>query len=385
MIVDVLTTTRADYGALRPLVYKMNLTDDIRPRVLITGTHLSDEFGMTYKEVEKDGFEIGCKIPILSENSGAIGVSETMANAMSQFANYFHEHRPDFLLIDGDRYETLAICIAAVNDNIPVIHLGGGATTEGAADEYYRHAITKLSYIHFATIEAYKNRIIQMGEDPSRVFLVGSPLIENILNTDFLSKDELEDSIGFKLDMPFAVVTFHPVTLDNKTAVQQIRELLAACSEYDNMKYIITLSNADKGGNLINNEIKEFVDSFNRAIWVTSLGSLRYYSALKYASCVIGNSSSGIIEAPSFHIPTINIGDRQKGRIQSSSVINCMPEKEIILNAIRKASSTEFKQVCKDAVNPNGDGNTSGKVVNILREVWKNGIDIKKSFHNISL
>lgn len=384
MIIDVLTTTRADYGVFRPLLRKMKGEEDITPNVLVTGTHLSEEFGLTYKEIEKDGFSTACKIPILSKKKGSIGISETMANALTGFGNYFAENKPDFLLVDGDRYETLAVCIAAVNANIPIIHIGGGATTEGAVDEYYRHAMTKLCYLHFATTETYRNRIIQMGENPDRVFLVGSPLIENILNTQFLTKIELEKSINFNLDKPFSVVTFHPVTLEGSTALDQIHELIDACEEND-MKYIFTMANADNGGDLINKELIDYANKHNdKVLCVKSLGSLRYYSALRYAAFVMGNSSSGIIEAPSFHIPTINIGDRQKGRIQAKSIINCKPTRLEIKAAINKAVSTDFKKICKTAVNPNGDGHTSDKMIEAIRSVWNKGINIKKSFFDIS-
>lgn len=383
MTIDILTTTRAEYGVMKPLIKKMNDDPDIEVNILVTGTHLSESFGYTYKNILSDGFEIFEKLPIMSEKVGPAGVSETMANAIRVFSDFFERHRPDFLLVDGDRFETLAVCTVAVNYNIPIIHVGGGSTTEGAADEYYRHAITKLSYIHFATMDVYRKRIIQMGENPDRVFLVGSPLIENIMNTDFISKAELSESLGFNLDMPFAVVTFHPVTLENSTALQQVKELEKACEEISNMKFIFTMANADNGGEIINQEIISFAEKFDRAICVPSLGSLRYLSALNEAAMVIGNSSSGIIEAPSFHIPTINIGDRQKGRVQAQSVINCDPNKESILEAVKKARSSEFQEVCKCVKNPNGDGNTSDKIICHIKEVWNKSVNIKKKFYDL--
>ena len=382
--IQVLTTTRAEYGAMRPIIRTMEKDDEIDVSVLVTGTHLLSEFGNTISEIERDGFRVAAKIPIIDDGNGDVSVSRTMGNAISRFGEWFHNNKPDLLLLDGDRDETLAICIAAVNSNIPVMHLGGGTTTEGAADEYYRHAITKLSYIHFATIDTYRKRIIQMGEDPKRVFLVGSPLIENILDTDFMSKDMLGESLNFPLDMPFSVVTFHPVTLEQATAVEQVNELIAACSEIEDMKFIFTMANADNGGELINKLVQRFADENRNVICVPSLGSRRYLSALKCCDFVMGNSSSGIIEAPSFKIPTINIGDRQKGRIQAKSVINCSPVKNDIIFAINKARSKEFKNVCLDAVNPNGDGNSSVKIIDAIKKIWnENGIHLKKSFYNI--
>lgn len=384
MRIQVLTTTRAEYGAMRPIIRTMMNDKDIEAEVIVTGTHLLTEFGNTYKEVEKDGFKIAAKIPIIDTVEGEVSVSKTMGNALITFGKWFHEHKPDALLVDGDRYETLAITIAAVNSNVPVLHLGGGTTTEGAADEYYRHAITKLSYLHFATIETYRNRIIQMGEDPARVFLVGSPLIENILSTDFMTKEKIEDSLHFKLDKPFAIVTFHPVTLEQETAVSQVGELINACRKTTDMKFIFTMANADNGGDLINKEIMSFAEKNEDVLCVRSLGSRRYLSALKCCEFVMGNSSSGIIEAPSFHIPTINIGDRQKGRIQAKSVINCEPTETDILSAIKAARSNRFKEICMTATNPNGDGRSSQKMIDCIKKVWnEQGVQRKKSFYDI--
>lgn len=383
MIIGVLTTTRAEYGVMRPVIKTMQ-SADIIVKVIVTGTHLLPEFGNTYKEIEKDGIEIEVKIPIMNSVGDDISVSETMGNALKAFGIWFHDNPIDMLFVDGDRYETLAVCIAAVNARIPILHLGGGTTTEGAADEYYRHAITKLSCLHFATTETYRKRIIQMGEDPQRVFMVGSPLIENILDTDFMTKDEIADSLNFKLDMSFAVVTFHPVTLENRTAQEQIEELINACKKITDMKFIFTMANADNGGDRINNFILSFAEENENVLCVPSLGSRRYLSALKCCEFVMGNSSSGIIEAPSFHIPAINIGDRQKGRIQALSVINCEPVEDEIVNAIKKARSYEFRSLCKTAANPNGDGNSSRKIVEYIKKTWnENGIHLKKSFYDI--
>ena len=382
--IDIVTTTRAEYGLMRPLIKRMSEDAEIKVKLLVTGTHLSEKFGYTISEIKKDNFCPTVELPILSEDTGVNAVSETMANAIVQFTKYLSKNKPDFILVDGDRYETLGVCIAAVNTNVPIIHCGGGATTEGAADEYYRHAMTKMSFLHFPTTEVYRNRIIQMGEAPERVFTVGSMGIENILQTDFFSKEELGKQIDFPLTKPFAVVTFHPVTLENNTCENQLNELLAACDSHPEMQFIFTKANADNGGEEINRILDTYTQKTKNALCVSSLGVRRYLSALKYAEFVMGNSSSGIIEAPSMRLPTINIGDRQRGRIQAESIINCEPKKESILKAIEKALSPEFKDFCKNVKNPNGDGDTTRKIVQAIKEFYNNrDVDIKKSFYDI--
>lgn len=382
--IDIVTTTRAEYGLMRPLIRRMSEDSEINLNLLVTGTHLSEKFGNTYKEIEKDGFPIAAKIPILSDESGAVGVSKTMANAIAEFTKYFITNKPDFIVVDGDRYETLGVCIAAVNSNVPIIHMGGGATTEGAADEFYRHAMTKMAYLHFPTTETYRNRIIQMGEDPERVFTVGSPGLENIRLMAFLSKEELSEQIGWPLTKPFAVVTFHPVTLENNTCEEQLNELIEACNTRQDMQFIFTKANADNGGDKINSILDEYAKHSTNAICVTSLGVVRYLSALKYAEFVMGNSSSGIIEVPSMHLPTINIGDRQRGRLQAKSIINCAPKTQDILDAMRKASAPEFKELCKTVANPNGDGKTSARIVSHIKEYCNtHTVDIMKKFYDL--
>ncbi len=383
--IDVLTTTRAEYGLMRPLLRRLLEDDEIEMRLLVTGTHLDKRFGMTYQEIEKDGFPIYKKIKILSDKAGAMFVSETMANALIKFTSFFLADKPDFLMVDGDRYETMAVCTAAFNAQVPIIHLSGGATTEGAADEFYRHAITKMAYLHFPTTEMYRKRVIQLGESPDRVFTAGSLGIENILTTKLLSKSELEETLGFLLDMPYALITFHPVTLENMTHREQIEEMLQACDEVKDMKFIITLANADAGGDEINRALEDYAaNNRDRVFCAASLGSLKYLSAMKYCEFVMGNSSSGLIETPSFRIPTVNIGDRQKGRIKAESVIDCQPTRKSILSAIRIARSTEFRKICENVVNPNGDGHSSEKIVYEVKKYCKNHtIDLKKKFYDI--
>lgn len=381
--ISVLTATRAEYGLLKPIIKKLIKVDDLDVRVVTTGAHLSPEFGLTYKEIEKDGIEIDKKIEILLSADTPSAISKSMGLAMISFADYFDELKPDMLVVLGDRYETLAVCCTAMNQRIPIAHLYGGETTEGAVDEYIRHAITKLSYLHFISTEEYRRRVIQLGEQPDRAFCVGAIGIENILNEKLMSKNQLEESIDFKLDRPYAVVTFHPVTLENNNSAEQFLALLDAFSNHKDMKFIFSKANADANGRVINQMIDKFVNDNENAVAFTSLGMLRYLSSLKYCSMVIGNSSSGLVEAPSFGIPTINIGDRQKGRLQADSVINCKPVKEEILKSIALASTDEFKNQAKITVNPYGDGKTSGKIVSVIKDFLLNDkIDLKKKFYD---
>ncbi len=383
--IAVLTATRAEYGLLAPVIKRLKEIPKLQVCVIATGMHLSPEFGLTYREIEQDGIEIHKKIEILLSSDTPVSISKSMGLAMISFAEYFDEEKPDALLVLGDRYETLAVCCAAMNARIPIVHLYGGETTEGAVDEAIRHSITKMSYLHFTSTEAYRKRVIQLGEAPDRVFTVGSLGIENALRMPLLSREELEESIGFTLEGPYAVVTFHPVTLEEGQAKRQFSELLQAFDEHKEWKYVFTKANADADGRVINKMIDDYTTKHPNTGAYKSLGAQRYLSALKYASMVIGNSSSGLIEAPSFKIPTVNIGDRQKGRLQAESVINCKPVKEEICQAMERAMSSEFKEKIQDVGNPYGDGNTSGRIVEILKEkVFCMGIDLKKRFYDIS-
>ena len=383
--IAVLTATRAEYGLLSPIIHELKCRDFFDVKVVVTGAHLSSEFGYTYKEIEEDGIEIDRKIEILSDADSQAAISKSMGLAMMHFAEYFGESRPDFLMVLGDRYETLAVCCAAMIACIPIVHLYGGETTEGAVDEAVRHAITKMSYYHFTSIEEYRRRVIQLGENPERVYTVGSIGVENALKMTLLSRSELENSLKFKLDSPYAIVTFHPVTLEGDTAEGQFKEILDALDEYPQMKYIFTKANADANGRVINKMIDKYVVQKENAVAFESLGVKRYLSSLKYATMVIGNSSSGLLEVPSFKIPTINIGDRQKGRLKAESVIDCEPIKQAICYAMEKAISPEFLNGLKMVENPYGDGNTSKKLVDILEEnIRENSINLKKRFFDIT-
>lgn len=380
----VATATRAEYGLLKPLIHSLQNERCFDVKIAATGAHLSAEFGFTYKEIQSDGIVIDKKIPILLSSDDSVSISKTMALALSGFAEYFDEIKPDLLIVLGDRYEMLAVCCAALNARIPIAHLYGGETTEGAIDEAIRHAITKMSYLHFTSTEVYRKRVIQLGENPERVFAVGALGIENILTEKLLTKDEFEKSINWKIKDKFVLVTFHPVTLENETAHEQFSEILKAIDSFPDMQFLFTKANADANGRIINSMIDEYVSCHNNTIAFESLGNLRYLSAIKHCECVLGNSSSGIVEVPSFHKPTINIGDRQKGRIQAKSVINVLPQSEEIINALNLAVSDEFRYGLKDIKNPYGDGDTTQKIIAIIKDfLYNDKVYLKKKFFDI--
>ena len=374
------TTTRADYGIMRPLLLKLNKEEWADLKLAVTGTHLLKDFGYTIKEIEKDNLNIDKKINIMSKaNDTAIETGNIMSKTVSRFTEYFEESKPDVVLLLGDRFETFEIASAAVVCRIPIIHIAGGETTQGAIDEVFRHSITKMSYLHLASTEEYRNRIIQLGEDPKRVYNTGALGVENVLNVECLSKKELEKELNFELDSPYGVVTFHPVTLENDSATDQLNELLKVLHNHQEMKFIITKANADKSGAQINMELDKFAKENDNVIVVSSLGTVKYFSAIRYCDCVIGNSSSGIVEVPSFNKPTVNIGDRQKGRIQAESVINCKPTQRDIERALKKALKFEGT-----VVNPYGGGNTSDKMVKIIKKTfYGKKIDLKKVFYDL--
>lgn len=380
----VLTATRAEYGLLKPIILKLNEYEEVDLRVVVTGSHLSPEFGLTYNEIVEDGVKIDKKIEILLSGDTPSAISKSMGLAMIGFADYFKDFSPDLLLVLGDRYETLAVAIVAMNQRIPIAHMHGGESTEGLVDESIRHSISKMSYLHFTSTEEYRKRVIQLGENPDYTFNVGSIGVENIKNMQYMSKHDLSKSIGFKLDKPYALVTFHPVTLENQSSRSQINELLKALSIYDQMKFIFTKANSDADGRIINSMIDDFVKLNKNCIAVSSLGIKRYLAAVKYSNFVIGNSSSGIIEVPSFRVPTINIGDRQKGRIRAQSIIDCIPEYKAIIDAINKANNQEFRSRLENIKNPYEKDNTSNSIVNIIMDFLGNDkIDIKKKFFDV--
>ncbi|WP_085992727.1 UDP-N-acetylglucosamine 2-epimerase [Oceanobacillus senegalensis] len=379
----IITGTRAEYGLLKPLIRKVKHDEQLELKLIVTGMHLSPEFGLTHKEIEADGFKIDEKLEILMSSDTPIGISKSMGLAMISFAECFARIEPDMIIVLGDRYEVFSAVSAASVMRIPIAHLYGGETTEGAIDEAFRHSITKMSYLHFTSTEAYSKRVIQLGEDPLRVFNVGAIGVENIKTLKLLSKQEVEEAIGLKLNGNIALVTFHPVTLESNTTERQFRNLIRALDNLEDMKIIFTKSNSDTDGRIINQMIDKYVnDNKEKAVKFTSMGQLLYLSTMKYADVVIGNSSSGIVEAPFFEVPTVNIGDRQKGRIQADSILDCSPNKEDIMNSVRKALRIKFSGKIKNINNPYGDGNVSDKIIIKIKEALESQINIKKRFYD---
>lgn len=378
----VVTGTRAEYGLLYWLMKEIEADKGLQLQLIVTGMHLSPEFGLTYKEIEKE-FKIDKKIEMLLSSDTPIGISKSMGLAQISFAESYEELKPDIVVILGDRYEIFSATSAAMIAKIPIAHLHGGETTEGAFDESIRHSITKMSHLHFTATEEYRNRVIQLGEHPSRVSNIGGLGIENIKRLKLLTKDEFEKSIEFKLNKKNILVTFHPVTLENSTAKEQFKKLVDAIDELEDTNIIFTKANSDTDGRVINKMIDEYViKNSHKSIGFTSLGQLRYLSALQFVDAVVGNSSSGLAEAPSFKIGTINIGDRQKGRIKGDSVIDCFPNKKSIKEAFDKLYSIKFQNILSNTYNPYGDGCASQKIIEILKNVNFDNI-LKKSFYDI--
>ena len=355
---------------------------DLALQVIVTGMHLSPEFGLTYKEVEQD-FTIAKKIEMLMSSDTPIGISKSIGVAQISFAEAYEDLQPDAVLILGDRYEILSAVIAAMIARIPVIHLHGGEATEGVIDESIRHAITKMSHLHFVATEAYRKRVIQLGEQPTTVFNVGGMGIENIKKLKLLSQQALEKSIDFALGKKNILVTFHPVTLEKATAKEQFDNLLKVINQLPETKIIFTKPNSDTDGRVIIQMIDDYVaKNKDKAIAFNSLGQLRYLSALKFVDAVVGNSSSGWSEAPSFKIATIDIGDRQKGRIKATSVISCAPDQTSIANAFKKVYSQSFQNELKSVINPYGEGLASAKIVDVIKHTDFTHL-LKKPFYNL--
>ena len=383
--IAVITATRAEYGLLSPVIRELRAreNEDFRAELVVTGTHLSDAYGYTVQEIEKDGFRIDHRIYIPVKSDSEIDISENQANALVQFSRLFFENKYDAVLVLGDRYETLAIAIAAGNTRTPVFHMCGGDTTEGALDEWIRHSITKISYLHFVTNSDSRRRVIQLGEDPDRVFNYGSTSIDNILRITNMTKEEALDSIGLA-DCRYALCTYHPVTMEDVSVDYQIESFLDAIQAFPELTFIVTKSNADQGGARINELLDAAAEKIDNLAVFTSLGARRYLSLMKYAEFVLGNSSSGIIETPSFHIPTVNIGDRQRGRLQAANIINCGTGRDDIIKGIKKAMSRDFALECSKVSSPYGDGMSAKKIASkIVETVYAESIDLKKEFYDI--
>lgn len=379
----IVTATRAEYGVIRNLIKKIDHDPELQLCLLVTGTHLSQTYGNTKQEILDDGIAITQEIPILDQSVGELGVLRTMGNAMYAFAEAFKKHHPDMLLVVGDRYELLPICEAAMIWKIPITHVSGGELTEGIIDDVVRHCVTKMSLLHFPACETYRKRIIQLGEQPERVFNYGDIGVENLITMEYMNREELEKSINFELKTPYACVTFHPVTLEKQSPEKQIQELLNAIEQFSNLNFVFTGSNADAGGEVINERIYEYVEHHSNCVFYHSLGIKRYLSLLKYSEMIIGNSSSGIIEAPSLKIPTVNIGNRQGGRLKADSVIDCRCTCKEIKIAIDNAMTEEFKRKALKTINPYGNGKTSDGIIKEIKKFLANNHGVVKKFYDV--
>ena len=379
----IVTATRAEYGLLKSLIETLDQSADYQLQLLVTGTHLSAEFGMTWKAIEADGYKIDAKVEMLLSSDTPVGVSKSLGLMCIGLGDAFEKLQPDFIIILGDRYEMVGVATVANLFNIPIVHIHGGEITQGALDDNFRHAISKLSHIHFASTAEYRQRIIQLGECPDKVFEVGAIGVDNIKNMTLLSRNELSESIDLDLSQSYFLVTYHPATVGVSDVNTEVDNLIAALLAIPDTQSIITMSNADVGGRLINQRLEYWQAQYPERISLfTSLGQLRYLSAVKHCLAVVGNSSSGIVEAPSLKRPTVNIGDRQKGRAQANSVINCDVNVESIIQALNISSSQEFQHKAIHVVNPYGEGKATPKIMSQLEKVnWSNIIN--KVFYDL--
>ncbi len=378
----VVTGSRAEYGLLRGVMTAINDAPDLALQVVATGMHLSPEFGLTYREVERDGFSIARRVEMLLSSDTPSGVAKSMGVGLIGFADALRELSPDIVLVLGDRFEIFAAVAAALVARIPVAHIHGGETTEGAFDEAIRHSITKMSHLHFVAAEDYHRRVVQLGEQPDRVFLVGGLGVDAIERTTLLDRTTLERAMDFTFGHKNLLITFHPVTLETGTSSEQMAELLAALATLTDTQLIFTMPNADTNGRELFDMLRDFVAQHANARAYTSLGQLRYLSCLAQVDAVVGNSSSGLAEAPTFRKGTVNIGDRQRGRLKAASVIDCPPTRTAIRAAIDRSYSPEFRSTLARVHNPYGEGGASDKIVSVLRDYPLDAI-LKKTFFDI--
>lgn len=377
----VITGTRAEYGLLRWVMQGIKDDPDLTLQIIATGMHLSPEFGLTYREIEQDGFHIDRKVEMLTSSDTPVGIAKSMGLGLIGFADVLHELRPDLILVLGDRFEIFSAVAAALVARIPVAHLHGGEATEGLIDEAIRHSITKMSHLHFVAAEEYRRRVIQLGEQPEHVFMVGGLGIDNIKRLKFYEREELEASLDFNLGQKCLLITFHPVTLETATAADQMAELLAALAELRDVQLIFTLPNADTDGRALIKMVEQFVAHCPNARAYTSLGQLRYLSCIAHVDGVVGNSSSGLAEVPSFKKGTINIGDRQRGRLQATSVINCEPTRQSIAAALVRLYDAEFQASLSRVRNPYGEGGASEKIITVVKSIALDNV-LKKYFYD---
>ncbi|MCQ8127916.1 UDP-N-acetylglucosamine 2-epimerase [Methylomonas rivi] len=378
----VITGTRAEYGLLRWIMQGIKDDPELSLQIIATGMHLSPEFGLTYRAIEQDGFVIDRKVEMMLSSDTPVGIAKSMGLGLIGFADALNDLQPDLLVVLGDRFEIFSAVSAALVARIPVAHLHGGESTEGAIDEAFRHSITKMSHLHFVAAEAYRQRVIQLGEQSERVFLVGGLGIDNIKRLRLLDRTSLEEALDFQFGAKNLLVTFHPVTLETATASCQMAELLAALADLPDTRLIFTLPNADTDGRVLIEMVEQFVAEHGNARAYASLGQLRYLSCIAQVDGVVGNSSSGLLEAPSFRKGSVNIGDRQKGRLLAGSVIGCEPTRESIAAALEHLYSAEFQESLHDVVNPYGEGGASEKVIETLKRYDLSGI-VKKTFNDL--
>ena len=383
--IAIFTGTRAEYGLLYWIIKGVHESSQAELQLLVGGMHLSPEFGYTVNQIEQDGFPIAERMEFLLSSDSPVGLTKSMGLALISASEVLQRQQPDLLVLLGDRFEALAVAQAAMVARVPVAHLHGGETTEGAIDEAFRHAITKMSHLHFTSTEAYRQRVIQLGENPENVFNFGAPGIDSIIRLSLLNREELSDATSIKQDAPFFLVTYHPVTLTSDGATSSLSNLLAVLDKYPEHQLIITYPNADTHGRKLI-ELLEDYKSHNpeRVQLVHSLGQLRYLSAMKFCDAVIGNSSSGLIETPTFGVPTLNIGDRQKGRIFGNTVINCSDSENEIESGMKQIMNPEFRKECQKSLNPYGQGNSSER---ILEAIVSHPLDklLKKTFFDLEI
>lgn len=378
----VITGTRAEYGLLSWVMHGIKNDHELTLQIIVTGMHISPEFGFTYKAIEADGFKIDRMVEMLISSDTSVGITKSMGLGLIGFADAVQELQPDLIVVLGDRFEIFSAVSAALVARIPVAHLHGGESTEGAFDEALRHSITKMSQLHFVATEQYRQRVIQLGEHPDRVFLVGGLGIDNIKKLKLLDRAALEASLDFELGHKSLLICFHPVTLEEDPAEKQMDNLLAALAKLKETQLIFTLSNADNGGRLLTKMVRDFVAHHNNARAYDSLGQVLYLSCISHVDGVVGNSSSGLLEVPSFKKGTVNIGDRQLGRIQANSVINCKPLKEDISRALTQLYCPSFRRSLTKVINPYGEGGASVKVINTLKSFPLVNL-VKKTFHDL--
>ena len=376
----VVTGTRAEYGLLYWLMREIESDTELELQIIATGMHLSPEFGLTYKVIEDDGFKIDYKVEMLLSSDTPVGVAKSMGLGVIGFADAYSQLKPDLIVLLGDRFELLSAAQAALVAKLPIAHLVGGDTTEGAFDEAIRHSITKMSHLHFVSNELSAKRVRQLGENPEHIFNVGSPGLDYIKETKLVDKNELQDTIAFSFKKNNLLITFHPVTLEEGNSEEHFQELLFALDSLnEDIGLIFTRPNADNEGRKFIAMLEKFVEARENAKAYTSLGQLLYLSTMAQVDAVVGNSSSGLYEAPSLKIPTVNIGDRQKGRLKATSVIDCIPEAGAIKSAIEKALNLD----CSSAVNPYGDGNSSKRIVAKLKSFPEFKGLLKKKFYEM--